>query len=103
MDCGTNAVPYVGGIVGELGENSIKNCYVTNMVTLTARGTKTAVAGGIAGYMWDGVSVTNCYSLMNSVNVNTGASSGWGRGGIAGHNYGTISKCYYRYMVCVPM
>lgn len=87
---------YVGGIVGEALMSTINNCYVTDTVTLTARGTSMAVAGGIAGYLWDDSSITNCYSLVNSVTVNTGAS-GWGRGGIAGHNYGTISNCYYRY------
>ena len=87
---------YVGGIIGEASGYMINNCYVTDTVTLTARGTSEAIAGGIAGYVWDESSITNCYSLVNSVTVNTGAS-GWGRGGIAGHNYGTISKSYYRY------
>ena len=87
---------YVGGIVGDFAFGTVQNCYTTDTVTLTARGTSDSHAGGIAGIVWHGAELMNCYSLVNSVSVNTSAS-GWGRGGIAGCNYGTIEKCYYRY------
>ena len=84
---GTYSSAYVGGIVGEIFEDSeVSNCSNSGTVT----GGDDAIVGGIVGWNYSGT-VSNC---SNSGTV-TG-SNGARVGGIVGYNYDSeVSNCYY--------
>ena len=84
---GGNNCHYIGGIVGHIDNSSIKDCQVSNYVTVNGF----QEVGGIVGYGLSGInSVENCH-VANNVTV-----SGHGYvGGIAGHisNGSSIEDC----------
>ena len=83
-----NSTSYPLGIFGYLQSGAkVLDLGVTGNVTCTA--SSNAQAGGIAGYMYSGSSIENCYS---SVNVNSKKHAG----GIAGYTQGgaAITSCY---------
>ena len=73
---------YNGGIVGQLNDGSIMDCYNTGVVSGIEG------IGGVTGVAWNG-SVTNCF------NVGRVAGSGADVGGIAGIvTSGSVINCY---------
>lgn len=83
-----NSTSYPLGIFGYLQSGAkVLDLGVTGNVTCTA--SSNAQAGGIAGYMYSGSSIENCYS---SVNVNSKKHAG----GIAGYTASgaAITSCY---------
>ena len=77
----------VGGIVGD-NYGTVENCYAT--VDVSASGSKSIYAGGIAGTNELGHSITSVYATGKVEGTNT--SSNYYVGGITGTNYGTLSK-----------
>ena len=80
----------VGGICGYQSNGTITNCHNSGRIYADA-GNNTSYnsnVGGIVGYLWNWMSVANCY--------NTGSVEGKGYsvGGIAGYVYGKINNCY---------
>ena len=76
--------------VGLISENSgtIKNLTVA---TVTIKGS--AVVGAICGNNATGALIENCHASGNITSTDTNASIAGTVGGIAGSNYGTISRC----------
>lgn len=77
----------VGGIVGD-NYGTVENCYAT--VDVSASGSRSIYAGGIAGTNELGHSITSVYATGKVEGTNT--SSNYYVGGITGTNYGTLSK-----------
>ena len=77
-----SSLGYVGGIIGDITEGVIQNCYNTGSVS----GSESV--GGIVGRQTYDTIIANCYNL--------GAISGENRvGGIVGHlSYGDCYNCY---------
>ena len=77
----------VGGIVGYAEISNISNCY--NLAKVESK----LYTGGIAGYVYNRTTITNCYNkgTIVSDNVNTG-----GAGGIIGYSNSqcVIKNCY---------
>ena len=83
-----NSSSYPAGLVGYLqGGASVTRLGITGSVTCTAR--SNAQAGGIAGYMYDKASITQCWSAVN-------VTSNKHAGGIAGYTAtgAVITDCY---------
>lgn len=83
-----NSTSYPLGLIGYLqGGASVTRLGITGSVTCTAR--SNAQAGGIAGYMYDKASITQCWSAVN-------VTSNKHAGGIAGYtaNGAVITDCY---------
>lgn len=83
-----NSTSYPAGLIGYLqGGASVTRLGITGSVTCTAR--SNAQAGGIAGYMYDKSSITQCWSAVN-------VTSNKHAGGIAGYtaNGAVITDCY---------
>ena len=83
-----NSSSYPAGLIGYLqGGASVTRLGITGSVTCTAR--SNAQAGGIAGYMYDKASITQCWSAVN-------VTSNKHAGGIAGYtaNGAVITDCY---------
>ena len=83
-----NSSSYPAGLIGYLqGGASVTRLGITGSVTCTAR--SNAQAGGIAGYMYDKASITQCWSAVN-------VTSNKHAGGIAGYTAGgsIITNCY---------
>ena len=83
-----NSASYPLGLIGYLqGGASVTRLGITGSVTCTAR--SNAQAGGIAGYMYDKASITQCWSAVN-------VTSNKHAGGIAGYtaNGAVITDCY---------
>ena len=83
-----NSTSYPAGLIGYLqGGASVTRLGITGSVTCTAR--SNAQAGGIAGYMYDKASITQCWSAVN-------VTSNKHAGGIAGYtaNGAVITDCY---------
>ena len=83
-----NSTSYPAGLIGYLqGGASVTRLGITGSVTCTAR--SNAQAGGIAGYMYDKASITQCWSAVN-------VTSNKHAGGIAGYTAGgsIITNCY---------
>jgi len=72
----------VGGLVGFNKGAAISNSYVSGIVS------GSSYVGGLVGYSKGG-SISNSYSSASVT-----ASSGYGAGGLAGANYGSISQSY---------
>jgi len=72
----------VGGLVGLNNGAAISNSYVSGIVS------GSSYVGGLVGYSKGG-SISNSYSSASVT-----ASSGYGAGGLAGANYGSISQSY---------
>jgi hypothetical protein len=72
----------VGGLVGLNNGATILNSYVSGIVS------GSSYVGGLVGYSKGG-SISNSYSSASVT-----ASSGYGAGGLAGGNYGSISQSY---------
>jgi hypothetical protein len=75
---------YVGGLVGNVSDAVINNCYTTVSTT----GTNAINVGGFAGNMEFGSTITNCYATGS---VAGGANVG---GLIGSRSFGIISNCY---------
>lgn len=82
---GANNV-YVGGVAGWMYSGSITGCAVD--VEITASGGSRNCAGGIAGNMGTGSSISNCYATGKV----TASGSGYA-GGIAG-SAGSVTACW---------
>ena len=83
-----NSSSYPAGLIGYLqGGASVTRLGITGSVTCT--GNRNAQAGGIAGYMYDKASITQCWSAVN-------VTSNKHAGGIAGYtaNGAVITDCY---------
>jgi len=87
-----------GGIVGYIVGGSIINCYNTGSIAATSSATTNSAydsnysAGGIAGYISSGTTVSNCY---NTGVVSSSSFFYSHSGGIAGYiNGGTINNCH---------
>lgn len=83
-----NSTSYPLGLIGYLqGGASVTRLGITGSVTCTAR--NNAQAGGIAGYMYDKASITQCWSAVN-------VTSNKHAGGIAGYTAtgAVITDCY---------
>lgn len=83
-----NSTSYPAGLIGYLqGGASVTRLGITGSVTCTAR--SNAQAGGIAGYMYDKASITQCWSAVN-------VTSNKHAGGIAGYTAtgAVITDCY---------
>lgn len=83
-----NSTGYPLGLIGYLqGGASVTRLGITGSVTCTAR--SNAQAGGIAGYMYDKASITQCWSAVN-------VTSNKHAGGIAGYTAtgAVITDCY---------
>ena len=83
-----NSTSYPLGLIGYLqGGASVTRLGITGSVTCTAR--SNAQAGGIAGYMYDKASITQCWSAVN-------VTSNKYAGGIAGYTAtgAVITDCY---------
>lgn len=83
-----NSASYPLGLIGYLqGGASVTRLGITGSVTCTAR--SNAQAGGIAGYMYDKASITQCWSAVN-------VTSNKHAGGIAGYTAtgAVITDCY---------
>ena len=83
-----NSNSYPAGLIGYLqGGASVTRLGITGSVTCTAR--SNAQAGGIAGYMYDKASITQCWSAVN-------VTSNKHAGGIAGYTAtgAVITDCY---------
>jgi len=83
-----NSTSYPLGLIGYLqGGASVTRLGITGSVTCTAR--SNAQAGGIAGYMYDKASITQCWGAVN-------VTSNKHAGGIAGYtaNGAVITDCY---------
>ncbi|SHF64859.1 GLUG motif-containing protein, partial [Lactonifactor longoviformis] len=75
---------FVGGLAGQMAAGTIQNCYNSGGIICPG-----ACGGGIAGFLYNGCTVTDCY--------NTGIVGGnTYTGGIAGYlkTNNTISRCY---------
>lgn len=83
-----NSTSYPLGLIGYLqGGASVTRLGITGSVTCT--GNRNAQAGGIAGYMYDKASITQCWSAVN-------VTSNKHAGGIAGYTAtgAVITDCY---------
>lgn len=83
-----NSSSYPAGLIGYLqGGASVTRLGITGSVTCTNN--RNAQAGGIAGYMYDKASITQCWSAVN-------VTSNKHAGGIAGYtaNGAVITDCY---------
>ena len=83
-----NSTSYPLGLIGYLqGGASVTGLGITGSVTCTNN--RNAQAGGIAGYMYDKASITQCWSAVN-------VTSNKHAGGIAGYtaNGAVITDCY---------
>lgn len=83
-----NSTSYPAGLIGYLqGGASVTRLGITGSVTCTAR--SNAQAGGIAGYMYDKASITQCWSAVN-------VTSNKHAGGLAGYTAtgAVITDCY---------
>ena len=83
-----NSTSYPLGLIGYLqGGASVTRLGITGSVACTAR--SNAQAGGIAGYMYDKASITQCWSAVN-------VTSNKHAGGIAGYTAtgAVITDCY---------
>lgn len=83
-----NSTSYPAGLIGYLqGGASVTRLGITGSVTCAAR--SNAQAGGIAGYMYDKASITQCWSAVN-------VTSNKHAGGIAGYTAtgAVITDCY---------
>ena len=83
-----NSASYPLGLIGYLqGGASVTRLGITGSVTCTAR--SNAQAGGIAGYMYDKASITQCWSAVD-------VTSNKHAGGIAGYTAtgAVITDCY---------
>lgn len=83
-----NSSSYPAGLIGYLqGGASVTRLGITGSVTCTAR--SNAQAGGIAGYMYDKASITQCWSAVH-------VTSNKHAGGIAGYTAtgAVITDCY---------
>lgn len=84
----------VGGIVGNVGKSSngvnclISNCYSTCDVMATRTDKKGARAAGIAGILYVGGAIENCYATGTIK-----ASNCFGAAGIVGHAQSDIKAC----------
>ena len=78
----------IGGIVGQVNNTSIENCYVTGLQVNDSKGVNSGV-GGIVGYCKASNSIKSCYAegSINSVNINVG-------GIIGGLAEGEVENCY---------
>lgn len=88
-----NSTSYPAGLIGYLqGGASVTRLGITGSVTCTAR--SNAQAGGIAGYMYDKASITQCWSAVN-------VTSNKHAGGIAGYTAtgAVITDCYATGMI----
>ena len=88
-----NSTSYPLGLIGYLqGGASVTRLGITGSVTCTAR--SNAQAGGIAGYMYDKASITQCWSAVN-------VTSNKHAGGIAGYTAtgAVITDCYATGMI----
>lgn len=88
-----NSSSYPAGLIGYLqGGASVTRLGITGSVTCTAR--SNAQAGGIAGYMYDKASITQCWSAVN-------VTSNKHAGGIAGYTAtgAVITDCYATGMI----
>ena len=88
-----NSASYPLGLIGYLqGGASVTRLGITGSVTCTAR--SNAQAGGIAGYMYDKASITQCWSAVN-------VTSNKHAGGIAGYTAtgAVITDCYATGMI----
>jgi len=89
-----NGVTCVGGIVGECS-NLIDSCYSEATVTATE-----SQVGGIAGYVYGGRTIVDCYSSGNVICTGASATYYSAVGGIVGYGAGTsgtyvnIERCY---------
>ncbi|HEU4551703.1 MAG TPA: phosphodiester glycosidase family protein [Chitinophaga sp.] len=81
---GTDAA---GGLVGNIGKpnggstSNIANCFSAATVTATNTGSSNARAGGIAGIVYDGGKIENCFA---SGKIISNTTSGKGAGGVVG-------------------
>ena len=86
---------HIGGVVGAAQGGDITNCYAVGTVKLNNNSTDTCLSGGIVGEVEaDDTVVDSCYSLVNSIATNTGASW-WARGALVGYNSGIVTNCYW--------
>ena len=81
VSASTNTQSFTGGIAGYHSKGAISDCYSTGNID-------GGYAGGIAGYVKSGSSVSNCYNAGEMKYCSY-------KGGIAGAMYGTGSNCYY--------
>ena len=81
-DANVTGLESVGGLVGWSRGAAISNSYVSGTVS------GSSYVGGLVGYSKGG-SISNSYSSASVT-----ASSGYGAGGLAGGNYGSISQSY---------
>ena len=107
---------FVGGLVGDLDNSNMTNCYSTGSVTSTGLRcgglignnyygtvdncyssctvTGTGDIGGLIGDHWSGVSESDC-TLINSYSTGAVISTGMNTGGLVGYAYyATITNCY---------
>ena len=75
-----------GGIAGE-NSGTISNCYSAGTASVFSNSSYSG-AGGITGYSAYNGTISNCYNIGMVFSASN-------EGGIAGHNYGTVSDCYY--------
>lgn len=89
----TSASLHYGGIVGNLEGGNLTNCYNFDCsLDLTYYGT--VYAGGVAGYVQSGSTITKCFSegLIKLPTTNENSYVG----GISGYaNISSIKQCYY--------
>ena len=80
--CYVSGHQFVGGLAGWVGHSSINNCFTDGTVDATE-----LIAGGMAGSVYEGGNIANCYTTVAVSSCGTA-------GGLAGWVYGDISNCY---------
>ncbi len=78
---------YVGGLVGDLTNSQISNCYSDAEVIST--GEVPGTVGGLVGFNTGGI-ISKSYATGNV----TGSNTPGGIGGLLGVNYGKVYSCY---------
>ena len=90
-----NSSSYPAGLFGYLNEGaSVTRLGITGSVTCTNN--RNAQAGGIAGYMYDKASITQCWSAVHvTSNKHAGGIAGYtATGAVITDCYATLTNCY---------
>lgn len=93
----TTTCSSIGGIVGKTLSNggTITSCFVVGGKINAYRGGNAGYAGGIIGYVTGKVTISYCYTAVESITGIVPSAGGAGAGGIIGANFGnvTITSC----------
>lgn len=93
----TTTCSSIGGIVGKTLSNggTITSCFVVGGKINAYRDGDAGYAGGIIGYVTGKVTISYCYTAVESITGIVPSAGGAGAGGIIGANFGdvTITSC----------